>query len=96
MFKFRQIRTKLGGLSVQHNVSNPLLLSNTLRALRKGKGLTQEQAGSLVGLLPKTISALENDSTTVSIISLLKLLSALDMELVIQPKPHPDEYQGEW
>ena len=79
---------------MQHNVSNPLLLSATLRALRKGKGLTQEQAGSSVGLLPKTISALENNSQTVSIISLLKLVSALDMELVLQPKSR--EQQGEW
>ncbi len=79
---------------MQHNVSNPLLLSATLRALRKGKGLTQEQAGSSVGLLPKTISALENNSQTVSIISLLKLVSALDMELVLQPKSR--DQQGEW
>ena len=79
---------------MQHNVSNPLLLSATLRALRKGKGLTQEQAGSSVGLLPKTISALENNSQTVSIISLLKLVSALDMELVLQPKSR--EQQGAW
>ena len=81
---------------MQHNVSNPLLLSTTLRALRKGKGLTQEQAGSSVGLLPKTISALENNIETVSIISLLKLVSALDLELILQHKPRPDEHQGAW
>ncbi len=79
---------------MQHNINNPLLLSTTLRALRKGKGLTQKQAGSPVGLLPKTISALENNPETVSIISLLKLVSALDMELIIQPKIR--KQQGEW
>jgi len=51
---------------MQHNAGSPLL-STTLRALRKGKGLPQEQAGSSVGLLPKMISAL-NNIETVSII----------------------------
>ncbi|MCK9524210.1 MAG: helix-turn-helix domain-containing protein [Proteobacteria bacterium] len=78
---------------MQHTVSN-LLLSTPLPALRKGTRLTQEQAGSSVGLLPKTISALENNSHTVSIISLLKLVSALDMELTLQLKS--GEQQGAW
>jgi HTH-type transcriptional regulator/antitoxin HipB len=81
---------------MQHNVSNPLLLSTTLRAIRRGKGLTQVEVGTPFGLLPKTISALENHCDTVSILSLLKLVAALDMQLIIQPKPSPDDHQGEW
>ena len=61
-------------------------LSHALRSARKAKGLSQAEAGQLVGLLPKTISALENHPGSASIDSLLKLLSALGLELVIDRK----------
>ncbi len=61
-------------------------LSHALRSARKAKGLSQAEAGQLVGLLPKTISALENHPGSASIDSLLKLLSALSLELAIDRK----------
>lgn len=61
-------------------------LSQALRDARKFQGLNQESTGKLVGLLPKTISALENHPGSVTIDSLLKLLSALDLEMIISPK----------
>jgi len=61
-------------------------LSQALRDVRKSQGLNQDNTGKLVGLLPKTISALENRPGSVTIDSLLKLLSALDLEMVISPK----------
>lgn len=64
---------------MQHNASSPFFLATPLRALGKGNGLIQEQAGSSASLLPKTISALENNS-------LLKIASALEMELIFQPR----------
>jgi HTH-type transcriptional regulator / antitoxin HipB len=57
-----------------------------LQDCRKKAGLTQQKAASKVGLFPKTISALELDPSRSRIASLFKLLSALDLELVIQPK----------
>lgn len=74
-------------------------LAQTLRGLRKTKGLTQAGAAAKVGLLPKTISSLETDPEPVSLGSLFKLLSALDLELSIRTKtagPAGKPPAGEW
>ncbi len=75
---------------MKYLISSQSQLSNALRNVRKVRLLSQDGAGKLVGLLPKTISALENRPGSVSIDSLLKLLSALDLELVLAPKNEPD------
>jgi len=67
-------------------VTTPSQLSHALRSTRKAQGLSQADAGKLVGLLPKTISALENRPASATVDSFLKLLSALDLELILQPK----------
>lgn len=64
----------------------PEQLASVLRGQRRAIKLTQKQAAALVGLLPKTISALESDPERGSVGSLYKLLSALGLELVLQPK----------
>jgi len=71
---------------VNYPISTPMQLAHTLRDVRKSRGLSQDAAGKLVGLLPKTISSLENHPESASIDSLLKLLSALDLELLISHK----------
>ena len=58
-----------------------------LRTLRKKKKLTQKEAAARIGLLPKTVSLLENNPEKCTIGSLFKLLSVLDLELLIQDKP---------
>ncbi len=70
-------------------------LALILRAQRKGRKLTQKAAAKRVGLLPKTISALEAAPENSSIASLYKLLSALDLELVIRAKNRADDDSGE-
>lgn len=67
-------------------IRTPQQLSQVLRAYRKKKGLTQQLAGKDVGLLPKTVSALELKPEGSSIESLFRLLSALDLELVVRAK----------
>lgn len=69
-------------------------LAHALRSARKARGLSQAEAGRLVGLLPKTISALENHPGSASIDSLFKLLSALGLELEIDRKM-PEVPRGE-
>lgn len=64
----------------------PEQLAAVLRGQRQASKLTQKQAAALVGLLPKTISGLESDPERNSVGSLYKLLSALGLELVLQPK----------
>jgi HTH-type transcriptional regulator/antitoxin HipB len=71
---------------MQHLVSTPEQLSHVLRSARKALALSQDETGKLVGLLPKTISALENHPRSASVESLFKLLSALNLELSIAPK----------
>lgn len=71
-------------------------LAKVIQDIRKQKGLTQKQITDRVGLLAKTISALENSPNGVSIASLFKLLSALDLEITLQPKVLDAASRGEW
>ena len=68
-------------------VRTPQQLASVLRAQRARRGLTQARAGKDVGLLPKTISALEQRPEKSSIESLFRLLSALGVELVVRERP---------
>ena len=79
-------------------VQTPEQLASVLRGQRQSINLTQKQAAALVGLLPKTISALESDPERASVGSLFKLLSALGLELVLQPKTSTKSFtsQSEW
>jgi HTH-type transcriptional regulator / antitoxin HipB len=73
-------------------------LAKTLKSRHKALKLTQKEAASLVGLLPKTVSALESDPDRCSLESLRKLLAALRLELAIAPKAEaadPDR-KAEW
>jgi HTH-type transcriptional regulator/antitoxin HipB len=75
---------------MKYLVSTPSQLAHALRSARKARGLSQDSAGALVGLFPKTISGLENHPGSASIDSLMKLLSALGLELVLVPKEADD------
>lgn len=66
-------------------------LAMILQGCRKQAGLTQKQAAGKVGMLPKTISSFETHPDGCSIASLFKLLSALDLELVLQAKPSAND-----
>ncbi|HHU37448.1 MAG TPA: helix-turn-helix domain-containing protein [Treponema sp.] len=71
-------------------------LGAALKNRRKELGLTQVETGQKVGLLPKTISALEANPERASIASLLKLISALNLELTLSPKPQAKVAKDEW
>ena len=78
-------------------VRTPQQLSQVLRSHRKQIGVTQKVAGEGVGLLPKTISALEQHAEGSSLESLFRLLSALNLELVIQERAVTRQPDGpEW
>jgi HTH-type transcriptional regulator / antitoxin HipB len=70
-------------------------LAMVLNGFRKKRKLTQKQAAEKVGLLPKSISAMEHHPEKSSLESLFKLLSALGLELVIKPK-RTGQSDGEW
>lgn len=71
---------------MQYPVRTTQQLAMILQGYRKQINLTQKQAASKVGMLPKTISAFETNPDTGTIASLFKLLSALDLEIILQPK----------
>jgi HTH-type transcriptional regulator/antitoxin HipB len=71
---------------MEYTVHTTRQLAQALRSQRSSKRLTQKVAGAPVGLLPKTVSALESSPQRSSVESLFKLLSALELELVLRPK----------
>jgi HTH-type transcriptional regulator/antitoxin HipB len=71
---------------IQLPISTSKQLAITLRARRKALNLTQKQVARLVGLLPKTVSALETDPDRCSVESLRSLLVALNLELSLIPQ----------
>ena len=83
---------------MQNLILTPFQLAYYLKSRRKSLNLTQKQAGELVGLLPKTISALESHPERCSLESFFKRVSALEIEMLLQPKPRPDEEteKDEW
>ena len=85
-------------VGMDYPVRTPSQLGLALKARRKVSGLTQAQAAEKVGLLPKTVSALEGHPEASSVESLLKLIAALDLELVLRPKDEnlPTGQKGEW
>jgi HTH-type transcriptional regulator/antitoxin HipB len=71
---------------MSYTVHTPQQLGAVLKGHRRAHKLTQQKVGSAVSLLPKTISKLETDPDRASIESLFKLLSALELEIVLQSR----------
>ncbi len=64
----------------------PSQLGAVLRGQRKKRKLTQADAGANVGLRQNAVSTIEADPGHSSVGRLFKLLSALDLELVVRDK----------
>ncbi|HMB72747.1 MAG TPA: helix-turn-helix domain-containing protein [Gammaproteobacteria bacterium] len=80
---------------MDYTVYTPKQLGKVLRGQRTTQMASQKKVAATVGLLPKTVSKLELDPETATIESLFKLLSALQLELVVRPRPAADSSQ-EW
>ena len=61
-------------------------LGQILKGIRKELDLTQEQIGQRMGIPQKEISKMENGMGRTSVERLFRLLSALEVELVIRPR----------
>lgn len=66
-------------------------MSEALRQVRIEKRMTQEELATAAGVSRRTISALENEATfvTVNLFSLNKVLEVLEYELAIAPSRAP-------
>lgn len=86
-----------------YTITTPGQLAKVLEGCRKQQRLTQSKLGAKVGLLQKAISAFETDPGRTNVARLFRLLSALDLELVLRdrrsaPPPHTPARQRktEW
>ncbi|MDA8094955.1 MAG: helix-turn-helix domain-containing protein [Betaproteobacteria bacterium] len=72
-------------------------LGPTLRALRKGKKLSQASFGKLVGLSQERISRIESDPESVSLDQLLTIMMVLGARFVVRTNEHdsPQETGGD-
>ena len=66
-------------------LQTPRQLADQLRSLRKARGLTQAALGELVGLDQTRIAKIEHDPGVVSLQQLMRLLSVLDVRVLLQP-----------
>ena len=73
--------------AMDYLIRSPSQLASHLRSLRKTRHLTQAQLGTLVGLDQTRIAKIEKDPRRISAGQLLKILSALGMQVVLRSKP---------
>lgn len=69
-----------------HLIQTPAQLAAHLRSLRMARGLTQQQLGEIVGLHQSRIARIERNPGAVSVSQLIRILSALDMQVALQPR----------
>jgi HTH-type transcriptional regulator/antitoxin HipB len=66
-------------------VTSAKVLGQILKSTRSQKGLTQEQAGNLVGITQAMVSRIERGESNARIDTLFRLMSALELEVAVKP-----------
>jgi HTH-type transcriptional regulator/antitoxin HipB len=77
-------------------IATPAQLGQILKSARLTSELSQIALGQQVNVLQKTVSALENNPAGSQIETVFKILSALNLELVLRHKPDDEDTQDEW
>lgn len=67
-------------------VTAPEQLGQTLRGLRRARGLSQDAVAHSTGLTQKTVSQLENRPETCSVATLMKYLAALGVAVALRER----------
>jgi HTH-type transcriptional regulator/antitoxin HipB len=81
---------------MENPLSTPALLGSELRTWRKRRGLTQAIIATQLGLMQKSISAIETHTAQTSVDRLFQLLAALDLEVVVRARSGPAAPGAEW
>ena len=68
-------------------ITSPKILSHVIREFRYNDNVSQTDIAKLAGIKQATISAFENTPESTKIETLFKILTALELELVVQPRP---------
>ena len=72
-------------------------LTHILKGARSQKNLSQKTIGNNIGLRQAAVSTVESAPGAVSLDRLLRVLSALELELVVRDIPAPGSLsKGEW
>lgn len=79
-----------------NGIRSPKELGESLRQQRKAKGLTQSAVGKPVNLVQSKISQIENGTLAIELNTLFRLLAALDLELMVQPRQKHELKGDEW
>jgi HTH-type transcriptional regulator / antitoxin HipB len=77
-------------------ISSPRGLALLVISQRKKLQLTQSEVAQLVGLKQKTISAFENKPECTKLDTLLRILSALNLDLSVLEKNKKSITETEW
>lgn len=78
-----------------HKAISPKILGQLLKSTRRQKGLTQEQAGNLVGITQAMISRIERGESNARVDTLFRLLAALELEMTLQPRMDDIDSEGD-
>lgn len=77
------------GQQMMQKILSPEGLGAALRSERKKKKLSQTTVGKAVGVDQPTVSKVEKGNPGTELGTLFRLLAALELELVIQPRQKP-------
>lgn len=71
-------------------VQSPNALGHALRSARLRKGMTQQELAEITGSSQPTLSQVERGEANLSLSTLLRILSALGLELILQDRSPVD------
>ncbi|OOF59249.1 helix-turn-helix domain-containing protein [Rodentibacter myodis] len=68
-------------------ITSPKMLSHVIREFRYKDNISQTDIAKQTGIKQATVSAFENTPESTKMETLFKILAALELELVVQPRP---------
>jgi transcriptional regulator with XRE-family HTH domain len=81
---------------MQRKIISAQSLGAIIKDERKKKHISQDILGKMVGLDKATVSYVENGKTGVRLSTILQLMSALNIDLVAQPKKTDIQSKDSW
>jgi HTH-type transcriptional regulator/antitoxin HipB len=77
-------------------ILSPAALGRALRDARRGRRWSQGQLAERAGVAQPTISNVERGQSAVSLSTLLRVLAALELEMVLQARAAPVDLADVW
>lgn len=80
-------------VAMKQLITSPKALGSIIRRARKQKKLNQQQAGHLFNIIQSTVSSIESGAPGTRLETILRMLAALELEMVIRSKKQTDEVE---